>query len=464
PDLLMLDSTDPAAILDVERRIDLHATLFLVASKSGATIETLSHFAYFWEKVQAAEGDGAGAQFLAITDAGTPLDQIARQHKFRAIFRNPTDIGGRYSALSHFGLVPAAILGVDLEKLLDRAETMWHACHGSSPARENPGLWLGAVLGAGATHGRDKVTLVMSPPIAAFGTWVEQLLAESTGKDGKGIVPVEGEPLGAPQSYGDDRLFVYLRTDQGFDAGQDERIAALQSAGQPVVTLALADAYDLGQEFFRWEFATAIAGALMGINPFDQPNVQEAKDRTRALLERYASAHKLPVPQPFLRTEHVALVAGEDIAAPLADAVSLQAAFESYLRRAVPGDYIALLAYAARTEETRQALQHIRLRLRDLLHVATTLGYGPRFQHSTGQLHKGGPNTGIFLQIVARDPRDVAIPGEPYTFGVLEQAQALGDLQALQAYERHVLRIDLEADLSVGLQEVRQAIDAVELA
>jgi hypothetical protein len=307
------------------------------------------------------------------------------------------------------------------------------------------------------------VTLVLSPPISTFGSWIEQLLAESTGKAGTGILPVEGETLGAPRSYGDDRLFVYLRTDEDFDPGQDRRIAALRAAGQPVVTLPVSDAYDLGHEFFRWEFATAIASALMGVNPFDQPNVQEAKDRTSALLEQYNTARELPQPRPFLRTERIALAAGADIAARLADAVSLQAAFEAYAREVGPSDYVALLAYIEATEQAHETLQHIRLRLRDLLRVATTLGYGPRFQHSTGQLHKGGSDTGVFWQFVAHDPQDVAIPGEPYTFGVLKQAQALGDLQSLQAHGRRVLRIDLGADIAAGLAEVRQAIDAARL-
>ena len=464
PDLIVLDSTDPATLLDAERTIDLRHTLFIVASKSGGTIETLSQFKYFYEKLHALEGDGAGAQFIAITDPGTKLDQLARDSRFRAIFRNPADIGGRYSALSFFGLVPAAILGVDVAKLLDRADTMRHACHGSGPARENPGLWLGAIIGTCAKDGRDKVTLTLSPPIGTFGYWVEQLIAESTGKEGKGILPVEGEPLGTPQEYGNDRLFVYLRTDEGFDPEQDKAIAALKADGQPVVTIALRDTYDLGAEFFRWEFATAIAGALIGINAFDQPNVQEAKDRTAAILEQYAKSHELPQPQAVLRTERVTMYSGEEEAARLADAVSLQAALEIFARQAGSGDYVALLAYVQRTPETQEQLQHIRLRLRDMRRVATTLGYGPRFQHSTGQLHKGGANNGLFLQFVARDTEDVAIPGEVYTFSVLKQAQALGDLQALQAHGRRAIRIDLGADIAGGLAEVVQALDAANLS
>jgi transaldolase / glucose-6-phosphate isomerase len=463
PDLLVLDSTDPQTILDVERTIELSRTLFIVASKSGGTIETLSHFKYFHAKLQDVVGDEAGAHFIAITDPGTKLDQLAREHNFRAIFRNPEDIGGRYSALSYFGLAPGALIGVDVEKLLDRAETMCQACRPSVAVRDNPGLWLGAIMGALAQRGHDKLTLVMSPPISTFGYWVEQLIAESTGKEGKGIVPVEGEALGTPSVYGTDRLFVYLRTDEGFDPEQDERLARLVEAGQPVVTLKLRDTYDIGAEFFRWEFATATAGALLDINPFDQPNVQEAKDKTNALLAQYVQTHQLPQPPAILRTQHVTLVAGELQAQHLYNAVSLQAALEAFALEAGAGDYMALLAYLQRSAATDATLQQIRLRLRDGRRVATTLGYGPRFQHSTGQLHKGGPNTGVFIQFVADDPVDVPIPGEPYTFSVLKQAQALGDLQSLEAHQRRVIRIALGADIAVGLAEVRQALDAAQV-
>jgi transaldolase/glucose-6-phosphate isomerase len=464
PDLIVLDSTDPATLLGVERSIDLAHTLFIVSSKSGGTIETLSHFAYFFDKVHAIAGDNAGAQFIAITDPGTKLEQLGQDHKFRAVFRNPTDIGGRYSALSYFGLVPASIIGLDVEKLLDRAETMCQACQPSASAQSNPGLWLGAIMGTLATNGRDKVTLVMSPPIGTFGYWIEQLIAESTGKEGKGILPVEGEDLGQPGDYGTDRLFVYLRTDQGFDREQDQRLAALARAGQPVVTIALKDVYDLGAEFFRWEFATAIAGAILGINAFNQPNVQEAKDKTSAILKVYEETSQLPQPQAILRTQQVSVVADEAQAQHLVNAVSLQAALETFVREAGSGDYIALLAYIERTPQTQDALQHIRLRLRDGRRVATTLGYGPRFQHSTGQLHKGGANNGVFLQFVALDTEDARIPGQLYTFSVLKQAEALGDLQSLEAHGRRVIRIGLGSDIAAGLGEVRQAIDAAQLA
>ncbi|HEX6796143.1 MAG TPA: bifunctional transaldolase/phosoglucose isomerase [Ktedonobacterales bacterium] len=484
PQLIVLDTTDPTMILDDEHAVDLRKTIFIVASKSGGTLETLSHYRYFSAKMEELVGAAeAGKHFIAITDPGTKLEQLANDHGFRAIFRNPPDIGGRYSALSFFGLVPAAIIGVDVEKLLDRAQTMQHACHGhvttsdagaqapsggtgssGTAARENPGLDLGAIMGTLANMGRDKVTLVLSPPIDTFGYWIEQLIAESTGKEGKGILPVESEALGTPVVYGDDRLFVYLRTDQGFDNVQDTQVEALERAGQPVVRIALRDPYDLGMEFFRWEFAVAVAGILLGINAFNQPNVQEAKDNTNQILAEYATTHELPQPQPILRTEHVAIVADEQQAQRLVDAVSLQAALEAYFAEVRPGDYVAIMAFITKTNEVDDQLEAIRYRLRDLTKAATTLGYGPRFQHSTGQLHKGGANTGVFVQIVGEDVVDAAIPGEPYTFGVLRQAQALGDLRSLEAHGRRAIRLALGTDVRAGLAEIQRALDAAKVA
>jgi transaldolase len=462
PKLFILDTTDPATIEAVEGHIDLAHTLFLVASKSGGTLETLSQFKYFHAKAQAL-GSAPGAHFIAITDPGTRLDAMAQQMAFRDCFCNPDDIGGRYSALSFFGLVPAALIGVDVAKLLDRATAMARACRADVPAETNPGVWLGAIMGALASRERDKVTIVASPPIATFGYWVEQLIAESTGKDGHGILPVEGEALGAPAAYGHDRLFVYLRTDEGADAQQDRQIAALQDAGQPVVRLQVRDTYDLGQEFFRWEFAVAVAGALIGINAFDQPNVQESKDVTDALLADYARSRTLPEPAALLRTEsgQVAVVAEGAEAQAINRANSLQEAVDGFVRQAQPGDYLALLAYLPRTAETDAALQAIRLRLRDHLRVATTVGYGPRFQHSTGQLHKGGANNGVFLQFVSPSGPDLAIPDAPYTFKTLKAAQALGDLRTLEKHERRVVRLQLGGDVKAGLGEVLQAVDAL---
>ncbi len=399
-ELKVLDTTDPASILDVEREIDLQHTLLIVASKSGTTLETMSHLAHFWSKAP------DGKQFIAITDPGTPLAALGRERGFRHVFLNPPDIGGRYSALSYFGLVPATLIGADIDVLLDRAHEMLHACHHCVPPEENPGAWLGAALGEAALAGRDKLTLVLPGEIASFGYWIEQLIAESTGKEGTGIVPVEGEALGAPKAYGKDRLFVAI----GEHAGLDE----LERAGQPVVRLTYRDRSQLGAEFFRWEFATAIAGHVLGINPFDQPNVQEAKDATaRVLREGVTEAPATP---------------------------SLAAVRE----QVHPGDYIAIQAYLPRNAETEARLRAARMKLRDRYRVATTVGFGPRYLHSTGQLHKGGPNTGVFIQIVGDDVLDVEIPGSSYTFGELKRAQALGDLQSLLARGRRVARAGLD--------------------
>ena len=405
-ELVVLDTTDPATIREVEQNLDLKRTLFVVASKSGTTLETLSHFAYFWEKTP------DGAQFVAITDPGTPLHSLARERGFRKVFVNSAGIGGRYSALSYFGLVPAALIGADIEGLLDRAHEMVHACHTCVPSEENPGAWLGAVLGEAALAGRDKLTLVLPAEISALGSWIEQLIAESTGKEGKGILPVDGEALGAADVYGDDRLFVTI--------GDHDGLAALEGAGYPVVRLPYSDSLQLGGEFFRWEFATAVAGHVLGINAFDQPNVQEAKDATARILEGGADGQ--------VETE----------------------ALSALLEQIRPGDYIAIQAYLTRSADLDAQLQTARLRLRDRHRVATTVGYGPRFLHSTGQLHKGGPNTGVFIQVVGDDDVDLSIPDKPYTFGELKRAQALGDLQSLRALGRRVARVTLEELLEVS--------------
>ena len=397
--LEVLDTTLPASILALEQRSDPQRTLFIVASKSGTTIEPLSHLAYFFEKIPNSR------QFIAITDPGTPLADEARARQFRQLFLNRTDIGGRYSALSHFGLVPAALIGADIRGLLNRALEMLHASHACVPVHDNPGAWLGAVLGAAALAGRDKLTLVLPESIATFGYWVEQLIAESTGKEGTGILPVEGEALGSPDVYGDDRLFVAL--------GDDDAVAPLEAAGHPVVRLPYSEPSQIGGEFFRWEFATAVAGYLLGIDPFDQPNVQEAKEATARILAGGAETPETPA---------------------LADVLS----------QIRPGDYIAIQAYLPKTQGTEAELQAVRHALRDRFHVATTIGYGPRFLHSTGQYHKGGRNNGIFIQVVGEDSVDVPIPGQHYTFGELSRAQALGDLQSLQAHDRRVTRVALD--------------------
>ena len=399
--LEVLDTTDPADIAAVDGQLDLDRTLFIVASKSGTTLETLSHLAYFWERIP------DGAHFIAITDPGTPLEATARERGFRRVFANPPEIGGRYSALSYFGLVPAALLGVDLEPLLARASEMQLACDECVPAPDNPGAWLGAVLGEGALAGRDQLTLLLPDALASLGTWIEQLIAESTGKEGRGILPVEGEPLGPPGVYGDRRLFVAIGHHDGLDA--------LEAAGHPVVRLPYdGDPQQLGAEFFRWEFATAIAGHVLGINAFDQPNVQQAKDATARIL-------------------------GGDEAVP--DTLALS----ELLDGVGAGDYVAIQAYVPRTAEFDARLQGARLKLRDRLRVPTTVGYGPRFLHSTGQLHKGGPDGGRFIQVIDDDAvADLSIPGQPYTFGTLKRAQALGDLVSLLTLGRRVARVTLD--------------------
>ncbi|RAQ95669.1 hypothetical protein A4R35_09000 [Thermogemmatispora tikiterensis] len=455
-DLFVLDTTDPDTIRAVEERIDLSKTLFIVASKSGETIETLSHFRYFWHRVS-ERGDAGGAHFIAITDPGTSLERLAHDHHFRHVFANPPDIGGRYSALSFFGLVPGALIGLDIKQLLARAQAAMSRCS-ARQAADNPGLRLGAILGALGTHGRDKITFVLSPALASYGYWVEQLIAESTGKEGRGLLPVEGEALGAPAVYGDDRLFVYLRLEGDDNAALDEGLARLQAAGQPLVRFQLADRYDLGAQFFIWELATAVAGIFLRINAFDQPNVQESKDNTARLLERFRGEGKLPELEPVV-SEGALRLYGRRMGEGKED---LDSYLQAFLDQVHPGDYIALMAYVQRSEVNESALQALRLRLRDRYRVATTLGYGPRFLHSTGQLHKGGPNNGVFIQITGDVKQDIAIPGEPYTFGILKEAQALGDLFALSAHQRRNIRIAIGGDLAAGLQALAQRLVPVE--
>jgi transaldolase/glucose-6-phosphate isomerase len=437
PKMHVLDTTDPATILSIRRKIQLGKTLFVVASKSGETTETLSHFAYFWDQVQkSGKGGKPGHQFAAITDPGTSLEKLAKEHGFRWIFTNPPDIGGRYSVLSYFGLVPGALMGANVAELLERATEMASSCADSVPADSNPGVWLGAVMGRLALQGRNKLTLICSPKVATFGYWVEQLLAESTGKEGKGIVPVEGEPLGRPPVYGADRLFVYIRMDA--DA-PNRAVTALEKAGQPVVTLTLRDTLDLGGEFLRWEVATAIAGSILGIDPFDQPNVQESKDNTKRVLAKYKSAGKLP--------------SAESTAAARA-----RTGVKGLIARAKPSAYFAIMAYTARTATSEAAISAIRTAVRDSTHLATTAGYGPRFLHSTGQLHKGGPKTGLFLQIVQQDTQDVPIPGQPFSFSILKQAQSLGDLQSLSSRRLPVLRVTLGKEPAAGWKALVAAV------
>ena len=405
-ELIVLDTTHPATIERVAGQLELGTTLFIVASKSGGTTETLSHLAFFWDKVP------NGTQFVAITDLGTSLETLARERGFRAVFVNPDDIGGRYSALSYFGLVPAALIGAPLHEVLDRAEEMQTASERTVPAAQSPGATLGAMMGESAKAGRDKLTIALPEEIASFGSWVEQLIAESTGKEDVGVVPVVGEPLGAPDVYGQDRVFVAI----GDHGGLDE----LENVGHPVVRLLYDGREQIGGEFFRWEIATAIAGYVLGINPFDQPNVQEAKDATKAIL------------------------ASGSVEDPGFDDLGV------LLKQVGEGDYVAILAYLDRTSETEDAIERVRLAIRDHYRVATTTGFGPRFLHSTGQLHKGGANNGVFIQVVdAERSVDLPIPGQPYSFGTLIDAQALGDLRSLRGRGRRVARVTLDQLMEV---------------
>ena len=458
PSLAVLDTTDPASIQALEQSVDLRRTLFIVASKSGTTPEISAFYQYFFEKIRSLRGERAGEQFIAITDPGTLLERNGRERGFRHVFLNPADIGGRYSALSFFGMVPATLIGVDVLRLLDRADRMAKACGPAAPPAENPGAWLGAVMGALAQAGRDKVTFLCSPEIASFGYWVEQLIAESMGKEGKGILPVEGEAPGDASVYGDDRLFVYLRLGGSADRELDAKAGALTRAGQPILTVPLQDRYDLGAEFFRWEFATAVSGAVIGVNPFDQPNVQESKDNTKRLLQEYKAAGKLPEGDPIFTEGSVRLYGDAAAAEALRGATTLAGALRAHLARIRPRDYVALTAYLQGTSGVAGALDAVRVHIRDRFRVATTVGYGPRFLHSTGQLHKGGGDGGLFLQFTADDPVDLPIPGEPYTFGVMKAAQALGDLQSLQARKRRAVRIHIAGDIADGLRRVERAV------
>ncbi|HXO66557.1 MAG TPA: glucose-6-phosphate isomerase [Candidatus Dormibacteraeota bacterium] len=439
-DLTVLDSTDPSTVEAVESGVDLLRTMFIISSKSGGTTETLSHFKYFGSRIAALDADHRGRHFLAVTDEGSGLQKTAVGEEFGWVFLNPADIGGRYSALSYFGMVPAAVMGLDVTRLLAGGQAMGQACRIDNAA-DNPGLVLGAALGVAATSGRDKCTLICSPQVASLGMWLEQLLAESTGKEGKGIIPVEGEPLGSADGYGQDRFFVHIRV-VGDGAEQDDAVKALMAAGHPVLTVQLDTPDDIGAEFMRWEFATAAAGALLGINPFDQPNVQESKDNTIAALRRYADSGDF----------------GVDIsAAPLEAAGELL----SSVKR---GDYFAILAYTQPTADVDEALQRIRAAVRDRFGVATTIGYGPRYLHSTGQLHKGGPGTGVYLMLTDQRGPELPIPGADYGFKTLIQAQWAGDLKSLRDHGRRVTMVPMADERTATLAEILELVEGIPIS
>jgi transaldolase / glucose-6-phosphate isomerase len=459
PKLLVLDSTDPAQIRTIESKIDPARTLFIVSSKSGSTLEPNILKQYFFECVTRAVGvDQAGSRFIAITDPGSKLQTIAERGRFRYVAFGIPSIGGRYSVLSDFGLVPAAAMGLDVAKLLNATDIMVRSCAANVPPAHNPGVVLGTVLGVLGRAGRDKVTIIASSGIADFGAWLEQLLAESTGKQGKGLIPVDAESLGAPDVYGEDRLFIHIRLSGKADAKQDDAVIALERAGHPVVRIIVPDRYHIGQEFFRWEFATAVAGSILGINPFDQPDVEASKDKTRELTAAYERTGELPSETALLSEAGLALFTDEKNGKALGKAGTLAEYLAAHFGRVQEGDYCALLAYVERNKRHRDALQDIRVLIRDRKRVATCLGFGPRFLHSTGQAYKGGPNTGVFLQITCDDPPDVQVPDQKYTFGVVMAAEARGDFDVLAERNRRVLRVHLGSHVLAGLTTLKDAV------
>jgi transaldolase/glucose-6-phosphate isomerase len=462
-ELLVLDSTDPAQIRAIEAKINYPKTLFIVSSKSGSTLEPNIFKAYFFERARQVLGAGKAPQhFVAVTDPGSQMQRVAEADKFRQIFFGLPSIGGRYSALSNFGMVPAAAMGLDVARFLDRSEEMVHACAACVKAEENPGVSLGVVLGISAKHGRDKVTLIASPGISDLGAWLEQLLAESTGKDGKGLIPVDREPLHAPEAYGNDRVFAYLRLETGPDAEQDKAVDAIEKAGHPVVRIHLREAYDLGQEFFRWEIATAVAGSIIGINAFNQPDVEASKIETRKLTAEYEETGKLPAEQDIVEDGGIRLFTDAKNAAALVQAAGSQKTLAGYLRahlgRVKAGDYFALLAYVEMNQANERELNGLRDDVLKAKRVATCLGFGPRFLHSTGQAYKGGPNSGVFLQVTCDDANDLPVPGQKYTFGVVKAAQARGDFDVLAERGRRALRVNLGKDVAAGLKRLRAAV------
>lgn len=460
PALHIVDSTDPAQVAAARNAVNLNETVCIVASKSGSTLEPNILKAYFFaEMVQAVGAEQAGSHFIAITDPGSKMEQVALEDKFRHIYYGDASIGGRFSALSKFGMVPAAVMGLDIERFLASA------AEGVGEARvtqveQNSAAMLGLILGVAHNTGRDKITFFTSPEICDLGAWMEQLIAESTGKIGKGITPVDREAIGSPEVYGDDRLFAYVRLKSGENAALDAGVAALVKAGQPVVRFDIEDTYDLPEQFFTWEFAVAVAGSVIGINTFNQPDVEAAKIATRELTSEYEKTGRLAEPIPLVDSDGLKVFADEKYAAVLGQHPDAAGYIKAHLGQLRPHDYFAALAYIQMTGAHEQAIQGFRMRVRDSKRVATCLGFGPRFLHSTGQDYKGGPNTGVFLQITADHAMDVAIPGARYTFGVVIDAQAAGDLTVLEERGRRALRVHLGADVAAGLQRLSDLVTA----
>jgi transaldolase/glucose-6-phosphate isomerase len=462
PKLHVLDSTDPAQVRTLESTIDIAKTLFIVSSKSGGTTEPNVMKDYFFARVSEAIGaDKAGHRFIAVTDPGSSLEKVATKQGFARIFHGDPTIGGRYSVLSPFGLVPAAAAGIDLRALLKHALSMVRSCGPDVPPHENPGAQLGLAMGLAGLEGRDKVTILSSKKISDFGAWAEQLIAESTGKDGKGLIPIDGEPLGDVALYGNDRFFVDLRTEAENDTAHDDKLAALEKAGHPVVRIVMKSVDHIGQEFFRFEMATAVAGAVLGINPFNQPDVEEAKIKTRELIAAFEKSGALPAEKPVMSSAQADIYTDDKNAAALRRAGAdgdLGSWLKAHLARSGAGDYVALLAYIERNHAHIDALQHMRLEVRDKRHLATCAEFGPRFLHSTGQAYKGGPNSGVFLQITSDDAKDLPVPGQKATFGVIKAAQARGDFDVLTERGRRALRVHLKGDLESGLKMLDTAI------
>ena len=462
PRLHVIDSTDPAQVRAVDSRIDYRRTLFIVSSKSGTTLEPDLFLRYFAARARRELGTLVGARFVAVTDPDSQLDRLARTERFGHLFHGNPSIGGRFSALSNFGSVPAAVIGLDVERLVARAAAMRAACEPGAPLRENPGATLGLLLAAGAGAGRDKVTFVMSRRYRPLGAWLEQLLAESTGKNGAGLIPVDGEEVGPPEVYGKDRLFVHVHDLAAPDAAQDAAVDELQAAGHPIIRLALRDGYDLAAEFYRWEFATAVAGSVMGINPFDQPDVEASKVETRRLTTAYEAEGALPAEEPLVRDGQIAVHADRMNAAALGPGVrsgSVENLLAAHINRIGPGDYLAVLAYVEMSDIHARSLQRIRHAVRSAYGAATSVGFGPRFLHSSGQLYKGGPNTGVFIQITCDDEADLPVPGRAYSFGVVKAAQARGDYQVLSGRGRRLLRLHLAGDVANGLNRIANLVE-----
>jgi transaldolase/glucose-6-phosphate isomerase len=466
PRLHVLDSTDPAQIKSLEQQIDLAHTLFIVSSKSGSTLEPNIYKQYFFERVQQVVGaDKAGSHFIAITDPGSKMQQVAESDHFRHIFYGVPSIGGRYSALSNFGMVPAAAMGLDTARFLARTRELVDTCAPAAPVEQNAGVMLGLILGTAANLGRDKITLITSPGISDLGAWLEQLIAESSGKLGKGIIPVDREALGPPEVYGNDRIFACIRLESARDAAQDAKVAALERAGQPVVRITMKETYNLGQEFFRWEIATAVAGSIIGINAFNQPDVEASKIETRKLTSEYEKNGSLPAEKPLLEEGGIKLFTDEKNAAGLLKTVgsdrSLKSVLRAHLARIGASDYFAVLAYVQMSAEHEFLLQALRHAVRDHKRAATCLGFGPRFLHSTGQAYKGGPNSGVFLQITCDEAEDLPVPQQKYTFGVVKAAQARGDFAVLAERNRRALRVHLGSDITAGLKKLADLVQQV---